>query len=551
MSKERPIFIFVSGGVISGLGKGITTASLALLFKSAGFRVSVMKVDMYLNQDAGTMNPMEHGEVFVTQDGIETDEDLGHYERFLNQNLNFKNYMTAGQIYKLVLEKERRLEYQGRSIDAYLEIPQEVIKKWETAARNQDFFFIEMGGTVGEYQNILFFEAARRLKIKYPNRVFFVHIVYLPIPASLGEMKSKPAQQSVLTLNTLGIFPDFIVCRAEKPVDAKRREKIALAAALPKERVFSAPDANIIYEVPLILAQQKMPQVMLKVMGIKRKLKRNLKHWQAIVNKVSLTKKKIRVAIVAKYYASGEFSLSDSYVSVVEAIKHGAWCYNLQPEIVWINSEELEEGKDPKAVFENISAMVVPGGFGSRGIEGKIKAIRWARENKIPFLGLCYGMQLAVIEFARNVLGLKDAQTTEIDLQTNNPVIHLMPEQEKKMLKQDYGGTMRLGDWSCWLRPKTQAAYFYHKFGWIGKRGKRIIKERHRHRYEFNNQYRQRFEKAGMIISGTTVDNKLVEIIELKKNKHPFFIGVQFHPEFQSRFEKPHPLFLGLISFCL
>jgi CTP synthase len=385
MSKKEPVFIFVSGGVISGLGKGITTASLGLLLQSAGFKVSVMKVDMYLNQDAGTMNPVEHGEVFVTQDGLETDEDLGHYERFLDLSLGQKNYMTAGQIYRLVLEKERRLEYDGRCIDAYLEIPQEVIKKWEASAKGNDFFLIELGGTVGEYQNILFFEAARRLKIKYPNRVFFVHVVYLPIPLSLGEMKSKPAQQSILTLNTLGIFPDFIVCRAEKFVDNKRREKIALAAALPKERIFSAPDAKPTYEVPLIFEEQKVLQVILSATGIK-KAKRDLKKWRAAVKKVKSLKKEIKVAIVGKYYASDQFSLADSYVSVVEAVKHSAWYLGLKPRIVWINSEKLEEGENPQKLFQDIKAIIVPGGFGSRGVEGKIAAIRYARENKIPFL---------------------------------------------------------------------------------------------------------------------------------------------------------------------
>lgn len=538
MMIKKPIYIFISGGVISGLGKGVTTASLGLLLKSAGYKVSVMKIDMYLNQDAGTMNPIEHGEVFVTDDGLETDEDLGHYERFLNQDLGRKNYLTAGMIYKLVLEKERRMEYQGRCIDAYYEIPQDVIKKLEEAAAGQDFFLVELGGTVGEYQNILFFEAARRLKIKHPGQVFFVHVVYLPIPPSLGEMKSKPAQQSISALNSLGIFPDFLVCRAEEAVDERRKEKIALSAALPKDRIFSAPDMDSIYKVPLVLKRQKMLETILKVVGLKYKEK-DLVEWQKRVKLADLAEKTVKIGIVGKYYQSGGFCLEDSYVCVAEAVKHAAWYLGRKPEIVWLNSEDLEKGTNPKMFFQGIQGIIVPGGFGSRGVEGKILAVKYARENKIPYLGLCYGMQMATIEFARNVLGRRGANTTEVDAKTQYPVIHLMSEQEKKMLARDYGGTMRLGSWEGKLKGGTISAECYQ-----GK----IIHERHRHRYEFNNQFKEAFEKAGIVIAGTTPDNKIVEIIELPKNVHPFFVGVQFHPEFKSRFLKPHPLFLGLIK---
>jgi len=547
MSKRKPVFVFVSGGVISGLGKGITTASVALLLKSAGFKVSVMKVDMYLNQDAGTMNPLEHGEVFVTEDGVETDQDIGHYERFLNQDLRRDNYMTAGQIYRLVLEKERRLEYQGRCIDAYLEIPQEVVKKWEAAAEGSDFFLIEMGGTVGEYQNVLFFEAARRLKIKYPQRVFFVHVVYLPIPPSLGEMKSKPAQTSILALNSLGIFPDIVVCRAQEFVDSRRKRKIALAAALPEERVFSAPDVKSIYQVPLVLEKQKLARLLLQLAGFRAR-QQDLKEWKKQERKARRSfNKKVRVAVVGKYYRSGGFSLEDSYVSVVEAIRHASWSLGYQAEIVWLDSESLERKKNFAQVLGSVEAVIVPGGFGSRGVEGKILAIKWAREKKIPFLGLCFGMQLAVVEYARHVLGWREAHTTEVEAKTKFPVIHLMSEQEKKMLARDYGGTMRLGAWPCWLRCDTLAAEFYTACGWTGRRGKKVIWERHRHRWEFNNRYRQQLEKAGLVIAGTTPDNKLVEVVELSGEKHPFFVGVQFHPEFKSRFLAPHPLFVGLI----
>ncbi len=542
---KEPIYIFVSGGVISGLGKGITTASLATTFQSKGFNVSCLKVDMYLNQDAGTMNPIEHGEVFVTDDGIETDEDLGHYERYLGKNLSVKNYMTAGQIYRYVLEKERRLEYEGRCIEANIEIPREVIKKWESAAKGQDFFFIEMGGTVGEYQNVLFFEAARRLKIKHPGRVFFVHVVYLPIPKFLGEMKSKPAQQSVYSLNSLGIFPEFIVCRAEIEVDSRRKEKIALASSLEKDRVFSAPDVDSIYEVPLVLEKQDMSKIMFEVMGVKQK-KKDLKKWKTFYARSRRAKKKIKIAIAGKYYNSGSFSLSDSYVSVVESVKHAAWSMNLKPEIVWLDSEKVEQQKNLGKSLKGVDGIIVPGGFGSRGVEGKIKVIKYAREKKIPYLGLCYGMQLATVEFARNVAGLKGANTTEIEKNNKYPVIHLMPKQEKEMLSRNYGASMRLGSWRCLLDKESISYSLYRKYGEMDRDN--IISERHRHRYEFNNDFRQQLLDNGLFIAGTTTDDKLVEVVELPKSKHPFFVATQFHPEFKSRFLKPHPLFIGLMK---
>jgi len=550
MVKKTPIFVFVSGGVISGLGKGITAASIALLLKSAGFKVTVMKVDMYLNVDAGTMNPLEHGEVFVTEDGIETDQDIGHYERFLGQNLHQENYLTAGKIYLEVIQRERRLKYDGKCVEAYFHIPQRVVRHWERLGKGKDFVLIEMGGTVGEYQNVLFFEAARRLKIKYPDQIFFIHVVYLPIPASIGEMKSKPAQQSINSLNALGIYPDFIVCRAEVPIDARRRQKIALAAALLEERIFSAPDVDSIYKVPLVLKEQGLEKILLEAAG-KKKRKEDLRNWSKQVGKIKTATSPIRIAMVGKYHRSGGFSLEDAYVSVVEAVKHACWFWGRKPKIVWVDSESLEEKRNFGEVLGKVGAIIVPGGFGSRGAEGKIMAIRWARENKIPYLGLCYGMQLATIEFARNVLGWKDANTVEINLKTKHPVIHLMSEQEKKMLSQDYGGTMRLGSWPCWLRTGTNAAELYLRSKRVGKRGKKTVGERHRHRYEFNNKYRQQFEKAGLVVAGTTPDNKIVEVIELPKDQHPFFVGVQFHPEFQSRFLNSHPLFLGLIKAAI
>jgi len=534
----QPKFIFVSGGVISGLGKGITTASIGLLLKSAGIKVTPVKCDMYLNIDAGTMNPLEHGEIFVTDDGTEADQDLGHYERFLDENLNKENYITAGQIYQRVLEKERALEYQGKCIEAYIHIPEEIIKRFEKLARKTEVVVVEFGGTVGEYQNIMFFEAARRMKIKYPQGVVFVHVGYLPIPSFLGEMKTKPIQQSIHDLNALGIQPEIIVCRAEKEIDQRRKEKIALAAAVDLKDIFSSPDLFTVYQSPLVLDEQGLTERILLKFGLKAKEK-NLIEWRNLITKVKHTSQVVKIAIVGKYYTSGGFSLGDSYISVIEAIKHGCWANGVKPEIIWFDSEKLETLNTQKLTeaLKGMDGMIVPQGWGSRGVEGKIKAIQYARENKIPYLGLCFGMQMAVIEFGRNVVGLKKANSTEVDSQTPHPVIHIMPDQEKYLAKHQYGGTIRLGAWPCKILPKSRLHQVY---------GRLLISERHRHRYEFNNKYKKLFEKTGMIISGTSPDGKLVEAVEIPQ--HPFFVGTQFHPEYKSRPLKPHPLFLNFIK---
>lgn len=542
-------YIFVSGGVISGLGKGITAASLGLLLKAAGFKVGIMKADMYLNQDAGTMNPLEHGEVYVTTDGVETDQDIGHYERFLGNGLTAKNYLTAGQVYQTVLDKERSLDYGGKCVEAYVALPQEIIRRVKKAGEGKDFLIIEYGGTVGEYQNILFFEALRRMKIDAPDRVFLIHVAYVPIPDFLGEMKTKPAQQSISQLNSLGLSPDIIICRSSQALDRPRKEKLALAAAILPERIFSNVDVKTIYQVPLMLEEQNFSQVFFQVVGVKGKVRLN--NYKKLLDKIDLvlnSNRVVKIGIAGKYYNSGQFCLSDAYVSVVESIKHAAWDQGLNPEITWLDSEKLTDDQYRLEKMAEIEALIVPGGFGSRGVEGKIAAIKFARENKIPFLGLCYGMQLAVVEFTRSVLGKKGANSTEIDNQTKDPVIHLMPEQEKKMLNRDYGGTMRLGEWSCQLKKGTHSYRLYQEKNWLVKNESGLIKERHRHRFEFNNGYRQGLEKAGLVIAGTTVDGALVEIIELPKRAHPFFVGVQFHPEFLSRPGKPHPLFWGLIE---
>lgn len=530
-------YIFVSGGVISGIGKGITTASLALLLKSAGYKVAPLKIDPYLNVDAGTMNPMQHGEVFVLDDGSETDQDLGHYERFLNESLNQHNFTTSGQVYLSVIERERALEYDGDCVEAVPHIPEEIIKRVNEAGRSKDadVVIIEIGGTVGELQNVFIFEANRILKLKKPEDVLHIHVSYLPIPPSLGEMKSKPAQMSVRELNSMGIIPDFLVARSGKPLDLERRKKLSLHASLEPEDIISAPDLSSIYQVPLAFEEQGFENLILKKLGLK-KAEKDLKEWREFVKKVESAKKEVKIGIVGKYFSIGDFTLSDSYISVIEAIKHASYTLGFKPEIDWIDAGKLLE--DPSQL-KKYDGVIVPGGFGARDVEGKIEAIKFVRENKIPYLGLCYGMQLATVEFARNVLGMAKAHTAEVVEKPDDPIIDVMSDQEKKLLNREYGATMRLGAWEAVLKEGTLARKLY---------GRKEISERHRHRYEFNNKYREIFEKAGFVISATTPDKKLVEIMELDPKLHPFFIGSQFHPELKSRPLNPHPMFLGFIQ---
>ncbi len=546
-TKKNPIktkFIFVSGGVISGIGKGITSASVGAILKSKGFSVSAVKVDMYLNQDAGTIRPQEHGEVFVTEDGMETDQDLGHYERFIGQNITKANYITTGQIYAEVLRKERAFEYGGEDVEAIPHVTDEIIRRWSVAGKGNDFCLVELGGTVGEYQNGIFFEATRIMKLRDPGSVLHIHVAYLPIPSYLGEMKSKPVQQSVRVLNSMGIEPDIIVGRSSVPIDDRRKERVALFCNVAKNYVLSNPDVSSIYEVPVILEQQKAGELILEKFGIKPR-KQDLKEWKALVSRIKNIKKEVNIAVVGKYFGVGKFQLSDSYVSVIESIKHAAWQNKVKAKLTWIDSVKVEK-QGAKSVLKGFAGIVVPGGFGSRGTEGMIEAVKYARENNIPYLGLCYGMQMATIEFARNVANLKNANTTEVNKNTPYPVIHIMPEQEKMLLNREYGATMRLGGWDCLIKRGTKAEKAYLDGGWIKKLGRPRISERHRHRYEFNNEFREQLEKAGLVIAGTTPDGKLVEIVELKD--HPFFVASQFHPEFLSRPLSPHPLFAGFMK---
>ncbi|MDO8529777.1 MAG: CTP synthase [bacterium] len=537
--KQRK-YIFVVGGVMSGVGKGITAASIGTILKARGFNVTAIKIDPYINMDAGTMNPTEHGEVFVLDDGDETDQDMGNYERFMGITLSRMNYMTTGRVYETVIHKERNLEYNGKCVEVVPHIPLEVISRIEKASNKakSDITIVEIGGTIGEYQNILFLEAARMMKIKNPDDIIFVMVSYLPIPSKVGEMKTKPTQYAVRTLNGAGIQPDFIIARSETFLDAKRKEKLGMFCNIPERYVISAPDVDNIYEVPINFERDDMSRLILKKLGLKPQ-KTDLKEWFDLVEKIKGIKEKTKIGIVGKYFGTGDFILSDSYISVIEAIKHASYQLGVKPEIDWINSELFEKEPAKIEMLKDYNGILVPGGFGSRGIEGKISVIKYCRENKIPYFGLCYGMQLAVIEFSRNVMSLKDANTTEVDRDTKNPIIDIMPEQKKNLEDKNYGATMRLGAYPANIKRETIAFEAY---------GKTKISERHRHRWEVNPEYIEKIEKAGMVFSGKSPSRKLMEIAELPRSIHPFFLGTQFHPEFTSSPIKPQPLFLEFIK---
>lgn len=524
---------------MSGVGKGIATASIGALLKARKLRVTAVKIDPYLNVDPGTLNPVEHGEVFVTRDGLETDQDIGNYERFLDEDLNRVNCMTSGSVFQTVINRERALGYGGKTVEAVPHIPLEVIGRIKKAAEiaDADVTLIEIGGTVGEYQNVLFLEACRMMRLEAPKDVLVVLVSYLPVPGSVGEMKSKPTQYAVRTLNAAGLQPDLIVCRSTQPIDEPRKRKLSVNCSVAPEDLIAAPDVSSIYEVPLNFRREGMIDRIVDKLRLK-KSRGDLNGWSEINRRIRNSHKPVRIGIVGKYFSTGDFVLTDAYLSVLEAVKHAAWRIHRKPEIVWLNSEDFE--KHPRSVavtLKKLHGVLIPGGFGTRGIEGKLAAIRYVREHKIPYLGLCYGMQLATVEVARNILKWKDANTTEINPKTTHPVIHLMNEQEQKMIDQDYGGTMRLGAYPCVLQKGTLARKLY---------AKDEITERHRHRFEANPKYRAELEKAGLTVSGHSPDGKLAEIVEYKK--HPFFVASQFHPEFLSRPFRPHPLFLGFLK---
>ena len=535
-------YIFVVGGVMSGVGKGVTTASIGKILQSRGFEVTALKIDPYVNVDAGTMNPTEHGEVFVLDDGLECDQDMGNYERFLNRSLTRTNYMTTGSVYLSVINKERSLKYEGKSVSVVPYIPLDVLSKINKAIlkNNAEIAITEIGGTVGEYENLLFLEAIKMLKIKRPADVLLVLVSYLPFQGDDNELKTKPTQHAVRALNAAGLQPDIIIARAKVPVDKKRKEKIAFHCSIREGNVISAPNVESIYEIPVNFEKDKISSVILSKLRLKPR-SRDLRQWNRLVKSIREPKSTVKIGIVGKYFSTGSFVLSDSYISVIEAIKHSAYFLNQKPEIQWLNAEKFKSDSKYLKQLSDYDGIIVPGGFGDRGVEGKIAAIRYCREKNIPFLGLCYGMQLAVVEFARSVAGLKRAHTTEINPKTPYPVIDILPEQKKNISDKNYGATMRLGAYPAVLKKRTitNAAYKKH-----------LISERHRHRFEVNPKYIKRLEKKGLVFSGFSPDRRLMEIVELPKSIHPFFVGTQFHPEFKSRPLTPHPLFLELIRIA-
>lgn len=540
--KNSEKVIFVIGGVMSGVGKGVTSASLGAILTARGFIVTALKADPYINVDAGTMNPTEHGEVFVTDDGDETDQDMGNYERFLEADLLSCNYMTTGRVYLSVIEAERAMKYKGKCVEVVPHIPEEIIRRIKHARQQAkaDITIVEIGGTLGEYQNLLFLEAARMMKLEKPNDVVFVLVSYLPIPSHIGEMKTKPTQQAARQLNSAGIQADFIVARGTHELDTPRKEKLARFCGVPKDHCISAPDVATIYEIPLKMEEQGVSNKLLKTLSLRAK-KNDMHMWETFVQGIKKCEKEVKIAVVGKYFEIGDYTLSDSYISVIESVKHACWYHGVKPVMDWIDSEDFESKKQSaKKVLSGYDGIIVPGGFGTRGVEGIIQAIQVAREEKIPYFGLCYGMQLATIEFARHVLKLKGAHTVEVDAQTPHPIIHINPVQLKNVVAKRYGGTMRLGAYDCVLRKGSLSLEAY---------GNSCISERHRHRYEFNNAYRDQVDAAGLLMTGINPETDLVEIIELKD--HPFFVGVQFHPEFKSRPRRAHPLFRSFIAHAL
>ncbi|MDP4200176.1 MAG: CTP synthase [Bacteroidota bacterium] len=535
-AKHQTKFIFITGGVVSSLGKGIVSSSLGLLLKSRGLRVTIQKFDPYINVDPGTMSPYQHGEVYVTEDGAESDLDLGHYERFLDVNMTRANNTTTGQVYNEVIQRERRGDYLGATVQVVPHITDEIRRRMTQLARTGEFDVIisEIGGTVGDIESLPFLEAIRQLMMKVGKKnCLSIHLSYVPYIASAGELKTKPTQHSVKTLLEIGIQPDVLVCRSERPLSKALREKIGLFCNVETKAVVESRDAPTIYEVPLTFAEENVDAIVLEKLGLPTSSKRDLTKWRKYVDKVKNPKKSVRIGIVGKY-----IQLQDAYKSISEAFVHAGAENDAKVELVWINSEELETKRSIDSYFKDIDGVLIAPGFGSRGVEGKIKAIEYVRKKKIPFFGICLGMQCAVIEYARNVCGRKEANSSEFK-ETRDSVIDLMPEQKQVQTK---GATMRLGSYPCILKRGSIVNKAYHD---------QFITERHRHRYELNNAYRPMLEEAGMVMSGVSPDSKLVEIVELPHAAHPFFVGVQFHPELKSRATKAHPIFREFVKASL
>lgn len=539
-------YIFVVGGVISGVGKGVAASSIAKILQDRGQVVTAIKVDPYINIDAGTMNPTEHGEVFVLTDGDECDQDMGNYERFLGIDLTRINYMTTGRVYQSVIENERNMKYGGKCVQVVPHIPLEVIRRIQEARdkAHADVVVIEIGGTVGEYENILFLEAARMLKIQHPKDVFFVMVSYLPIPSKVGEMKTKPTQHAVRTLNASGIQPNVIIARSRVALDDKRKEKLSLFCNIPIESIISAPDVSSIYDIPINFEKEGLSNMICDFMNMKCNTidQERVKKWKSFAKGVHDSKKEINIAVVGKYFNTGDFVLSDSYLSVIEAIKYSSYYSKHKPNLTWINSIDFEKNPNKLKELSRYDGILVPGGFGQRGIEGIISVIQYARVNKIPYFGLCYGMQLMVIEYARNILKLKDATTREVSSKSENIVIDIMESQKENVSRGKLGGSMRLGAYPAVLSKGSIASKAY---------GTDTVTERHRHRYEVNNAYVKQLEDKGLIFSGRSPDGNLMEIAELPVSVHPFFLATQFHPEFLARPLAPHKLFTAFIKACI
>lgn len=528
-------YIFVTGGVVSSLGKGITAASLGRLLKSRGYRVTIQKFDPYINIDPGTMSPYQHGEVFVTDDGAETDLDLGHYERFIDINLSKNSNTTTGKIYQSVINKERRGDYLGGTVQVIPHITNEIKERVFRVGQqdNADFVITEIGGTVGDIESLPFLEAIRQVKKDVgKNDVLYIHVTLVPYISAAGELKTKPTQHSVKELRSIGISPDIIVCRSEKPISKEMREKMAMFCDVDPEAVIQNLTARSIYEVPMLMEEQGLDTIVLRKLEMEDKPK-DMQGWHDMVARI-LKKydKKVTIAVVGKYVA-----LQDAYISITESLRHAAVANEAELDIHWVNAEEIEaDDTDMTKVMAGVDGILVPGGFGNRGIEGKIKAIQYAREHKIPFFGICLGMQCAVIEFARHVCGMADANSSEFNPNSTHPVIDLMPEQ---IDVEDLGGTMRLGLYPCKVYTDTLTSKAYNA---------ELIYERHRHRYEFNNAFREKIVGKGLVLGGTLPNGRLVEIVELPESEHPWFLGAQFHPEFKSRPTNPHPLFREFVG---
>ncbi|MBI4225578.1 CTP synthase [Candidatus Roizmanbacteria bacterium] len=547
----RKKYVFISGGVISGIGKGVTVSSIAYLLQQCGFRVAPIKFEGYLNLDAGTINPIEHGDPFLCEDGTEADMDIGSYEKFLDRDMTKDNFVTMGQIYQTIIAKERRFEYDGEDVEA-THICDEIINRIKKVALNQaaNIVIVELGGTAGEYWNVFFYEASRILALKNPGDVIHIHVSYVPVPAHLGEPKTKPTQLSVRTLNSMGIQPDFIIARSEKYIDMRRRNRFAIFCNMHGDDIISNPDVNNICEIPLIFHEQKLETKILKKLGLAIR-KVDISSWKKLIDLIHLKNKKtLTIAIAGKYFGTGDYQLRDSYAALFDALDHASWHSRINIKTVWIEAEKIEKYGVNKYI-KSIDGIIVPIGWGERGAEGMITMAGFAREKKIPYLGLCYGMQLAVVSFARDILGWKDANTTENDPTTKHPVIHLMPAQKEYMRRRAYGGTMRLGAWNAIVKKGTLAWKAYEKYNGFMNKETGLTSERHRHRYEFNNTYARHFEKKGLLIAAQSTVENLVEIVELPKKEHPFYLGTQGHPEYKSRPLKPHPIFLEFIEACL